>query len=93
MPYVPGKGQDKMARVHAIMRFFVSGRVWFPEEQTWSYDLVEESLAFPKGRNDDQVDAMTMALLYLRDSYSLYNQDDNVGEEEPARKRKTYWRA
>jgi hypothetical protein len=36
---------------------------------------------------------MTMALLYLRDSYSLYNQDDNVGEEEPVRKRKTYWRA
>jgi hypothetical protein len=51
-------------------------------------------LAFPKGKNDDQVDAMTMALLYLRDSYTLYNQDDQVGnDEEPRRKRRTYWRA
>jgi predicted phage terminase large subunit-like protein len=93
IPYIPGKGQDKVARVHAVMRFFVSGRVWFPEDQPWSYDMVEEALAFPKGRNDDQVDAMTMALLYLRDSYALYNQDDNVGEEEVPQRRKTYWRA
>ena len=93
VPYVPGKGQDKMARVHACTRFFVSGRVWLPEGENWSYDLAEEALAFPKGRNDDQVDAMTMALLYLRDSFSLYNQDDQVGDDEPRRKRKTYWRA
>lgn len=92
VPYVPGKGQDKMARVQACLRFFVSGRVWFPEREDWAYDLAEEALSFPKGKNDDQVDAMTMALLYLRDSYTLYNQDDNVGLEEPPRKRKTYWR-
>lgn len=91
IPYVPGKGQDKMSRVHAVMRFFVSGRVWFPEEQDFAYNLVEEAMAFPKGKNDDQVDAMTMALLYLRDSYSLYNQDDQVYDEAPSRKRKTYW--
>ena len=91
VPYVPGKGQDKMARLHACMRFFVAGRVWFPDEQNWSFDLVEEALAFPKGKNDDQVDAMTMALLYLRDSYALYNHDDAVGDEEVPRRRKTYW--
>lgn len=90
-PYVPGKGQDKMSRVHACLRFFVSGRVWFPEGPSWSYDLVEEALAFPKGKHDDQVDALTMALLYLRDSYALYNQDDQVEEEEPPARRRTYW--
>ncbi len=93
VPYVPGKGQDKMARVHACTRFFVSGRVHLPEGEGWSYDLAEEALAFPKGKNDDQVDAMTMALLYLRDSYTLYNQDDQVQDDEPRRKRRTYWRA
>jgi hypothetical protein len=39
---------------------------------------------------------MTMALLYLRDSYALYNQDDSTvtdEEEVPSRKRKTYWKA
>lgn len=94
VPYIPGKGQDKVARVHACLRFFVSGRVWLPEKEEWSYNLAEEALAFPKGKNDDQVDAMTMALLYLRDSYALYNQDDSGvdGEGEvPSRKRKTYW--
>jgi hypothetical protein len=57
--------------------------------------LAEEALSFPKGKNDDQVDAMTMALLYLRDSYALYNQDDSTvtDEEVPVRKRKTYWKA
>jgi predicted phage terminase large subunit-like protein len=90
-PYVPGKGQDKMARVHAVMRFFVSGRVWLPEGPDWSFDLAEEALAFPKGKHDDQVDAMTMALLFLRDSYALYNQDDKVDDEEVPTKRKTYW--
>jgi len=90
-PYVPGKGQDKMARVHAVMRFFVSGRVWLPEGPDWSFDLAEEALAFPKGKHDDQVDAMTMALLFLRDSYALYNQDDKVDDEEVPLRRKTYW--
>jgi len=94
VPYIPGKGQDKVARVHAILRFFVSGRVWLPEGAEWAYDLAEEALAFPRGKHDDQVDTMTLALLYLRDSYSLYNQDDTTITEEgaPARKRKTYWR-
>lgn len=94
VPYIPGKGQDKVARVHACLRFFVSGRVWLPEREEWAYNLAEEALSFPKGKNDDQVDAMTMALLYLRDSYALYNQDDSGvdGEGEvPSRKRKTYW--
>jgi predicted phage terminase large subunit-like protein len=93
VPYIPGKGQDKVARVHACLRFFVSGRVWLPEGEEWSYNLAEEALAFPKGKNDDQVDAMTMALLYLRDSYALYNQDDSGvdGEEDRPHKRKTYW--
>lgn len=92
VPYIPGKGQDKMARVQAILRYFFSGRVWFPEGQEWAYNLTEEALAFPKGKHDDQVDAMTLALLYLRDSYVLYNQDDAVAEEEPPRKRRSYWR-
>lgn len=92
VPYVPGKGQDKIARVHACLRFFVSGRVHLPDGEDWAFDLAEEALAFPKGKNDDQVDAMTLALLYLRDSYTLYNQDDLVDEEVPPRKAKTYWR-
>jgi len=95
IPYIPGKGQDKLSRVHACLRFFVSGRVHFPEGEDWAYSLAEEALSFPKGKNDDQVDAMTMALLYLRDSYALYNQDDSTvtDEEVPSRKRKTYWKA
>jgi predicted phage terminase large subunit-like protein len=93
VPYIPGKGQDKVSRVHAILRFFVSGRVWLPEGAEFAYDLAEEALAFPRGKNDDQVDTMTLALLYLRDSYSLYNQDDSiVMDEAPVRRRKTYWR-
>lgn len=33
----------------------------------WIDDLVEEACSFPFGRNDDDVDAMTQALIYLHD--------------------------
>lgn len=63
--YSPGKGQDKIARVNAISDMFVSGQVWFPETW-WATEVVEELLAFPAGEHDDDVDALTLALIRIR---------------------------
>jgi predicted phage terminase large subunit-like protein len=63
--YSPGKGQDKIARVNAISDMFASGQVWFPETH-WATGVVEELLAFPAGEHDDQVDALTLALIRIR---------------------------
>jgi predicted phage terminase large subunit-like protein len=63
--YSPGKGQDKIARVNAISDMFVSGQVWFPETW-WATEVVEELLAFPAAEHDDDVDALTLALIRIR---------------------------
>lgn len=94
IPYTPGKGQDKISRVVAISRFFEAGQVWLPEEEPFAEDLFIEALKF-NGRasnHDDQVDAMTLALLWLRDSADLYIAQDREWESGVRRpKRKTYW--
>jgi len=45
-----------------------SGNIYLPHPaiRPWVEEFVEEATAFPYGRHDDQVDAMTQALLRLR---------------------------
>lgn len=88
--YTPGKGQDKISRVQAVLRHLVAGRVWLPEGASFVRDLLDEAMAFPYGRHDDQVDAMTLALLHLRDVYSLMVPGESW-EITPKKKRKLYW--
>lgn len=90
MPYTPGKGQDKISRVQAVLRHLVAGRIWLPEGASFVRDFLEEALAFPYGRHDDQVDAMTLALLHLRDMYGLMVPGESW-EPEKKKKRRLYW--
>jgi hypothetical protein len=43
-----------------------------PALAAWVEDLIEETAAFPHGRNDDQVDATTQALNRLRNTSASY---------------------
>ena len=63
--FSPGKGQDKIARLNAIVDMFASGQVWFPETQ-WADEVIEELVTFPVGEHDDCVDACTLALMRVR---------------------------
>lgn len=65
MEFTPGKGQDKISRVNAITDLFASGIVWSPDRR-WAQEVVEECNDFPAGRNDDLVDATTLALMRFR---------------------------
>jgi predicted phage terminase large subunit-like protein len=53
---------SKVARAEATTAWFESSRVKFPRGAPWLSDLVDEYVAFPLGKHDDQVDALTMAL-------------------------------
>jgi predicted phage terminase large subunit-like protein len=90
MEYTPDK--DKVSRAHACLPFFYSGYVWIPN-QKWAQELVLEAMQFPKGTYDDQVDAMTQAILWLRDTFNVSHHDYQYGDEdEPEfRGRQTYW--
>ena len=55
-----------MARAAAVSPLIEAGNVYLPHPQMfpWVSDFIEECAAFPNGKYDDQVDAMTQALLW-----------------------------
>ena len=84
--YSPGgrrSGQDKISRANAVAPMLESGMIWFPENQEWAQELVEECAAFPVGAHDDQVDASVMAWMRFRQGNFISLQDDEEDESEP----------
>lgn len=63
IPVTPEGG--KVARAAAVSPLIEAGNVYLPHPQIapWVNDFIEECAAFPNGRHDDQVDAMTQVLL------------------------------
>lgn len=71
---------DKIARLHAVSPMFsgdvrknpitgidvwTGGIVWEPGKD-WSDEVVSEVTSFPRGRHDDYVDTVSMALSFMR---------------------------
>ena len=57
--------ESKESRAAACSPLVEAGNVLLPEGATWIGELVEEAAQFPKGANDDMVDALTQALNYI----------------------------
>ena len=92
LDYLPDK--DKVARVYASTPMMEAGRVWLPKNKIWADDLFSECMSFPNGSHDDQVDCMTMAVHYMKDSWNLTHPEDPSWEDEESKKDKrvAYWR-
>jgi predicted phage terminase large subunit-like protein len=56
---------SKLVRLEAASPLFESGRIVLPARAPWLSEFVAELLAFPNGRHDDQVDALSQALLKI----------------------------
>ena len=56
---------DKVMRMAAETACIEAGRVYLPKAAAWLEDFKQEILAFPAGRHDDQVDALSQALRRL----------------------------
>lgn len=56
---------DKECRLQAQAARFEAGQVYLPREAPWLAAYLNELLAFPAGRHDDQVDATSQALEWL----------------------------
>ena len=78
--FTPSKGNDKLARVHAISPLFESGMVWAPEE-SWAEELIEECASFPNGEYDDLVDSTTQALMRYRQGNFVQLPTDDWDDE------------
>ena len=55
----------KIARTRASSPQIQAGNVLLPKHERWSAEVVEEHAAFPLGKHDDQVDAMSQGLSQL----------------------------
>jgi len=67
LPVLPvSPRQDKITRFAAISAMIEAGKVVLPEQSGWLAAFESEILCFPSGENDDQVDALTQYLDWLR---------------------------
>ena len=57
---------NKVTRFAAVSAMIESGRVSLPESASWLAEFEKELLVFPSGKHDDQVDALTQYLDWLR---------------------------
>jgi len=80
MDYTPGRGQDKHSRVNACAPIFESGQIYYPRDEHWAQEVIEECAAFPHGEHDDYVDSTTQAMLrYRQGSFvTTYSDEDEV---------------
>ena len=88
--YTPDR--DKVARAYAASPIMEAGRVWIPKNKKWADELIEELTRFPHAAHDDQVDALVMAIHYLKESWHVTHPDDPDWEDEIVNKRVAYWR-
>ena len=61
----PDKFGDKVQRAWAAQPLQEAGQLWLPQRVPWLDDFVSELAAFPSGRWDDRVDALSMAQIAL----------------------------
>ena len=61
---------DKVTRATAITPMVEAGKVYLPEGAPWLADFIEEISSFPAAPHDDQVDALSQALNFVRESSS-----------------------
>ena len=88
--FSPGKGRDKVTRMHMVAPLFEAGVVWAPKDKKFADEVIEEVVSFPNGDHDDFCDSMTLALMRFRQGgfISLHGEGDD--ENEYRRKREYY---
>lgn len=60
------EGLDKYTRMDAESPFIEAGNLWLPEHASWIAEFVTELTLYPSTDHDDQVDALSQLLKYLR---------------------------
>lgn len=68
---------DKKSRAISITPFVEGGKVFLLAGAKWRYEFIQETSRFDNAKHDDQVDAFTYALIYIRDHY-MKNITKNV---------------
>lgn len=83
--------KDKFTRFIAETPQVEAGRVHLPQMATWLHDFEHELLMFPNGAHDDQVDAFSQALKWIRlktrRQFRVAVLDINSSQQQPQNKK------
>ena len=88
--FSPGKGRDKVTRMHMVAPLFEAGVVWAPTEKKFADEVIEEIVSFPNGDHDDFCDSMTLALMRFRQGGFISLNGEGEEENQYRRKREYY---
>jgi predicted phage terminase large subunit-like protein len=75
------KSQDKLARLYSVQHLFAEGLVFAPARQ-WAEMVITQVGQFPKGKHDDLVDTVSMAMRHLRETGAIMRGDEFRAELE-----------
>jgi predicted phage terminase large subunit-like protein len=78
------KNQDKVARAYSIQHIFAEGLIHAPQAFSWADMVITDCSQFPKGKHDDIVDTVTMALRYLRNTGIITRGAERTAETAEA---------
>ena len=89
--FSPGKGSDKVTRMHMVAPLFEAGIVWAPMQEKFADEVVEEVVSFPNGDHDDYCDSMTLALMRFRQGGFISLQGEEEEESLYAPRKREYY--
>ena len=81
----------KESRASGVAPMFEAGNVWLPHPKQfpWVQKFIDELCAFPRGNNDDMVDACTQALIRMK---SRHTEELDMAPSINAGARSSPWR-
>jgi predicted phage terminase large subunit-like protein len=88
--FSPGKGKDKITRMHMVAPLFEAGVVWAPTDKKFADEVIEEVVSFPNGDHDDFCDSMTLALMRFRQGGFISLQNEREEQMEIPRIKEYY---
>lgn len=75
------KSQDKLSRLYSVQHLFAEGMIHSPDRQ-WADMVITQVGQFPRGKHDDLVDTVSMALRHMRDAGLLQRSPERLAELE-----------
>jgi predicted phage terminase large subunit-like protein len=75
------KSQDKLSRLYSVQHLFAEGMVYAPS-RSWADMVITQVGQFPKGKHDDLVDTVSMALKHMREIGLLTRGPERIAELE-----------
>ena len=75
------KSQDKLSRLYSVQHLFAEGMVHSPD-RAWADMVITQVGQFPRGKHDDLVDTVSMALRHMRDVGLLQRAPERIADLE-----------